>query len=824
MAETATARNGAAPVPADALRVVLFGIPDAGKSSLLGALAQSAQTQEHLLNGHLTDLSRGLEALQKRLYDGQPRETLDEVVPYAVVFQPFTPPTGGRRLEAVLVDCDGRAANELLSRRKRLDPASGSLAGAILGADALVLAVDCSAAPAQVDADFAEFGRFLRLLEQRRGQQAEVAGLPVYLVLTKCDLLAKSGDSGTDWIERIEAKKREVDAQFRRFLERQGPGPRPFGHIDLHLWATAVKHPTLAETPAKPRDPFGVAELFRQCFNTAEGYRQRQVRSGRRLFWTAAGTGSVVALMAGLATLILTGRRPDQPPALEGAVQNFRAHEDQSPAQRFREPLRRKLDALEDLRNDPEFDRLPAPERDYVDGRLQDLRDYAAYKERLLRIRPAEARSEADLDRLAARLANGDLAPPAGRESEWSGTDAAQVRERLGREVQSLRSAAADSADWYRDQARQAEELRTFARGKPADAPSWAEWQAQVGDLLGRAFPHTDTETLPGSATLTYGAVLGFNSVVEARRDWEGLRHRLSALRDLTAALGLAGRLPDGTRQPLDIPDHFPVAQARQILSRLSPGLRDEIASVELPEAVASDVRRAARLSYEHLIDGGRDVVLDHLRRASPDGTETVAAWQRVREWLTSPEELADWRVLASLLGRLKEPESGDPVTALADFLRQERFEIDPTELTLEAPFDRSLRPAGALSVAQGTGGAAAVPVLTFAARNEDGSRDPRRRVTVYDLARQGGGKLTYRPGDTLSATLPVRREGVAGDWFLTWDHGRSKVYQLDRLMSPPRLRPRGDEAAAGETVGDVRLLPPASYPRLPDLMPVVER
>src|SRR5438105_3571958 len=75
----------------DALRLVLFGMPDAGKSSLLGALAEAAQTQEHLLNGHLTDPTKGLAELERRLYEDQPRETLEEVAPYPVVFEPFVP-------------------------------------------------------------------------------------------------------------------------------------------------------------------------------------------------------------------------------------------------------------------------------------------------------------------------------------------------------------------------------------------------------------------------------------------------------------------------------------------------------------------------------------------------------------------------------------------------------------------------------------------------------------------------------------------------------------------------------------------------------------
>src|SRR5438067_3218060 len=74
----------------DALNIVLFGMPAAGKSSLLGALAQAAQAQEHLLNGRLTDLSHGLDELRRRVYDESPRRTAEEVVPYPVDFEPFS--------------------------------------------------------------------------------------------------------------------------------------------------------------------------------------------------------------------------------------------------------------------------------------------------------------------------------------------------------------------------------------------------------------------------------------------------------------------------------------------------------------------------------------------------------------------------------------------------------------------------------------------------------------------------------------------------------------------------------------------------------------
>src|SRR5437763_5359547 len=106
-----------------AVRIVLFGMPDAGKSSLLGALAQAAQTQEHVLNGRLLDQGHGLVELQRRLYEERPRQTLEEVAPFPVRLEPFpqrgddaAPPP----LDAVLFDCDGRVANELLTDKGAL--------------------------------------------------------------------------------------------------------------------------------------------------------------------------------------------------------------------------------------------------------------------------------------------------------------------------------------------------------------------------------------------------------------------------------------------------------------------------------------------------------------------------------------------------------------------------------------------------------------------------------------------------------------------------------------------------------------------------------
>src|SRR5262249_36016894 len=119
-----TAPQPAAPaVASDALRVVLFGLPDAGKSSLLGALDQAAHVQERALQGTLEDQSKSREELRRRVYEGRPRETLQEIIPYPVVYRPFpgAGPDDGGPTPAVLFDCDGRAANELLTGRASLE-------------------------------------------------------------------------------------------------------------------------------------------------------------------------------------------------------------------------------------------------------------------------------------------------------------------------------------------------------------------------------------------------------------------------------------------------------------------------------------------------------------------------------------------------------------------------------------------------------------------------------------------------------------------------------------------------------------------------------
>jgi hypothetical protein len=841
MTETSNT-TAAASVRADDLSIVLFGLPAAGKSSLLGALAQAAQAQEHLLNGRLIDVSHGLDELRRRLYEENARRTAEEVVPYPVDFEPFNGDSRNSKaphhIGAVFIDCDGRVANDLLVRRQALaeDSPEGTLAREVNDADTLVLVIDAAAPPAQVEADFAEFDHFLRRMEISRGQRTAVGGLPVFLVLTKCDLLAQPGDTTADWMERIEQHKRDLDSRFRGFLARreQESGPLPFGRIDLHLWATAVKRPALAGSPAKAREPYGVAELFRQCLEQAAAFRGRRRQAGRRLVWTVGAAGGLVALMTALA-VGFTIRNLDTPTnALRERVQLWRGSDLPAEAERLHAPireLRRRAEELRAIRNDPQFDALSEEQQQLIHDRLDELEAYLHYFDRLLQSpRPKGAHSEPELQEIKENLKT-ELSLP---RPAWKDTEAGRLQSERLQDAEALDVAVKRAEDWYRDRAGKAEALRTFSgqqTGRGTAGVNWDRWARDAETLLhpDSRPPFSGPSSVPGAATtLTYDAtVLRYEEVRAASTDWEAKKGRLQRVLDLCTALGLAMTV-DRRPSPLVIPRRFALSEARQRCNELElsyPHYKRDFIFENVPEAIRPVVDQAARTSYEHLLVPGQAAVLRQLEQAGGGAEETRARWDNVRRWLREPKELEDWRVLAGVLIRLHDPAgpqapaSADPVSGLADFLERTSFTLSIRRLTLEIPESLGRKPAAnaPLSIYH-PASAGEKPALVLQPSAE-GERDPRRRVWTYSFRVSEAQTLTYRPGDSLWAALPLR-----DDWMFTWVRCHSLMYQFERLTRPPRLHQAKEEATRGTLEEEVRLtiVPDDAVPRVPDLMPVV--
>jgi GTPase SAR1 family protein len=823
-------------IDAKALRIVLFGMPDAGKSSLLGALAQAALTQERQLLGRLSDPTQGLRELQNRLYDEKPRETLEEIVPYPVVYDPLrgSKPDPDERLDAVLFDCDGRAANEILTHHGDLDDAkSARLSQAIRNADALVLVVDASATHEQLDADFSEFIRFLRLLEEKRTYQSEIGALPVFLVLSKCDLLARPEDSASAWSERIEERRKQVEARFKEFLEGDDDAPSGFGSIDLTVMATAVRRPALQGTPAAPREPYGVADLFRQSLHAADDYRTRSRRSHKRMMVTAGAAVAVVTLLVAGAVALVVTRDAFQSVPLTAIVENYRSRENPTPSARLTEPLQRKIGELSDIRRDADFDKLSTELKDYVSNRLKELTTYQEYKSRLERERPpSQMRGPEDLNRLETRLQD-SLGPPNEYLNEWQKTDAELLRQKWLGDIKAIRNGVAEMTEWHGKNTDAAVDLMQF-KDRPGTALQWPEWHDRVDALLAAAnkLPHPEAEPLRSSEALpamkappaTWSTVIAFRSVEDAQREWESHRQRLERLRDLSQALGLGS---DGTpeKSPLKFADGFPMEQVRgrvQLLKKAYPNAGDWSAA-DVSEAASPAVRSAARFSYERLMETAKPVVLRELKRLSPDGQETQERWKSAVRVLVDNADLREWSQLVKVLQRLAGEVTNDPIAVLAAFVQQPNFNLRFNTIRVSIPDDMHesrVRPNGKLTILHRSGSPGEI---NFALGDEE-RRDNRLRTTTFAFNQQGSATVIYNPGEEFFATLPVR-DASGKEWKLSWLMCRSDLYRFECLQRTPRFHEKDDAAPArnGKLV-DVRLslTPESGVPRVPDLMPVV--
>jgi hypothetical protein len=540
MPETTTQPVAAPTTGAAALRIVLFGMTDAGKSSLLGALAQAAQTQEQAFNGRLTDRSQGLAELQQRLYEERPRETLEEVVPYPVAVESFGP--GGTRVarEAILYDCDGRVANDLLSRHDNFNT-DGALARAILQADTLVLVVDAAAGSAVLDRDFAQFGDFLHLLEQNRGQRSDVGGLPVFLVLTKCDLLAQKTDNSAGWMDRIEERKRQVGTRFQEFLSQQAErGPLPFGRVELNLWATAVKRPALADAPARPREPYGVAELFRQCLDSADGFHERRLRAGRRLNYTVGIAATVAGFMV-LFSLLLFFTGPSRAVSeLDRAIRSYRTAAADAGPEGYKEP-EEEIKRLESFKENPEVFKELSPEvREYVDSKLAELRAYQEYKSQVDRVLEEFGRFDsvnnlAELNNLRGSLDK--LPVPVRYSQDWKQTDAVHRRQVALEDTRRLQHAVGGEVAWYQGRIQKGnaliEEGSQFV-SKKGTSEQRDRWLKDSKTFLDEEPRHTDKDVIADTSTrLTYGQARKYREVAKARGDYDDTVKTLKELRRL---------------------------------------------------------------------------------------------------------------------------------------------------------------------------------------------------------------------------------------------------------------------------------------------------
>jgi hypothetical protein len=410
-----------------------------------------------------------------------------------------------------------------------------------------------------------------------------------------------------------------------------------------------------------------------------------------------------------------------------------------------------------------------------------------------------------------------------GLDEDWADTPAAHLYQDRLKEATALLDGVEHVKAAYLGDPKKALKLWSFEGFQHESGGAgidWRRWQEDLADLRRQFKPATfkQTDPLPGSPNLTYAAVMRVDTVLEAST----LRQRLDRVRNLGAALGLIA-VPD--RPPVlavEKPPAFKLADARGRLKDLQnkyPDYKTEFVRAGLPDALLREIDRAVATYYDNLLEPARALVLSQLRKAGEGDEETPARWGPVRDWLLrDPEELSAWRELAAALLRLRDPHPVDPVTALAEFLKQTTFSLEPKRITLELPDSLRVRvpSSAALSIYHPRTSPKA-PALVFEQTGE-GKRDADRRVTTYTFELSKGARVVYLPGDELWAILPLRE-----NMQLTWQRNRSTTYQFERLFRAPRLHKADEDATKGELVDDVRVTvtPPEGWPRVPDLLPV---
>jgi hypothetical protein len=787
-------------------------MPDAGKSSLLGALAQAAETQERVLHGNLRDLTQGLDELRKRVYEDRQRETLEEIVPYPVRFSPFGQPS----IPAVLFDCDGRAANALLTQKRSIEEENrtGTLAGAVLSADGLILTVDASAPHSQIEDDFREFLRFLRFLEKYRSREHAVGGLPVYLVLTKCDLLVRDASIGQSmWEARIEERKKDVMGRFKQFLAGHGvkQGQFAFGTLDLEVRATAVRRPALTDASPRPREPFGVAELFHTAFEEAMAFRDRQRRSRKRLIWTVGGAGTFLAamLLAGVALLSMPQRTTEF--TLADRVESLRASEGPTAATRLGPNLDRRMRDWLEVQSHSAFPQLPEDLQSLVKQRLNEGNAYIQFRDELAAIPPpSRARSLTELGQTEARLTK--LIPTEQYAIEWVPTEAVQQRDRLlNKEIPALRSAVARLTQFYFT-------LKNRATALLQTEELNAEWEQRVRDLAAaeKSLPFPKSDPIQGPA-------YDYDDVAIAEADWHSARDRVQLVRDMAAALGI---LADSAKAPLafllppadaDIPA-LGAARWQQLKTEYPNHAKWSLSAI--PDALRPEFERRLSRSLDQATRDGQRVILGELQAIAAGKKELPADWARVGEHLMKPA-LRDWRDLIAFTARLADPTAANPVEVTAAFLKKTSFDLEPKQLKVRIPdslSDAPVRPAGDLLLVHRKRDGDETTRVTLRLAGEP-ERD--KQSLIYTFTATGNAAMTYRPGDTFFAELPMRKG--TRDLKLTWASSRTLAFQFERLLREPRLHePEQSNVDGLLAVGITVTVTDGQFPAVPPMVPIV--
>src|SRR5205823_5191254 len=184
-----------------------------------------------------------------------------------------------------------------------------------------------------------------------------------------------------------------------------------------------------------------------------------------------------------------------------------------------------------------------------------------------------------------------------------------------------------------------------------------------------------DSRAVPGARAATYASVLRYPAVEESRARWLKIRPPLERLHDFTMALGLAGDGP----AILKLPDEFGVDQAREVAAALQTAYPKwkEWSPAEIAESAVAIVRPTLQVVVDRIVSAGRREIARRTQQEFPDRNMTPERWRKVVEEFAAAADLNSWRDLAVAATHWLDPSAGEPVAALVEFVRRDRFDVE---------------------------------------------------------------------------------------------------------------------------------------------------
>jgi hypothetical protein len=208
-----------------------------------------------------------------------------------------TPAFGVATVKLLLLGPPGAGKRSLLAAMPGELAKALALGDSLNPADALLLVCEADQSTSEQEAALEPWLAELQRHIEQRGENCEVGGLPLYLVLTKADRLALPGDSHAIWLERIEGAKESASAWLEKRLPKLAEG---FGGVAPHVWATALRRQH--GHSGTEEQPFGVLELAKHAVDAARRYQAHRMLQRRR---TRAVIGLVLLLLVGMLVSIV---------------------------------------------------------------------------------------------------------------------------------------------------------------------------------------------------------------------------------------------------------------------------------------------------------------------------------------------------------------------------------------------------------------------------------------------------------------------------------------------------------------------------------------